>query len=442
MRRCTSLLSIIIALAMAFCAPAALADDAVDKAPAASEGQTDGIDMVEHTSVTGMFRYELPADMVVMNGATKSSLLSTVDIELLMNTYGMSKQEVSDILDYVLEEDCSEYDLIYSADFIGVLHILFAPDCGITPDDLPYAQETLDEMYTSEYVDIGASEDNCVPHGIITVGENHNKWYKFSAIFNGSKYVTYLTSNDAGDMFRFDFCDFSEEQALAIIESVELLDADEAPSKDADDEAKDDDGKAEDDDEAKSDDGEAEAPIELKDYTSVTGLFACQIPDDMIVLSDADKETLADTIYADYAVSELGIDEDTVEQLLSGDYTGLDYMCTADLNSIITAQVTPDSGITPSTFEMSTALFDTMFTAMYVQAGADEDDCESFGVITVGENPNSWYKFAVSISSQTIAQYITRNDDGDMIAFTFINMPEEQALAVIESVELMEGEAD
>ena len=110
MRRCTSLLSIIIALAMAFCAPAALADDAVYKAPASSEGQTDGLDMVEHTSVTGMFRYELPADMVVMNGATKSSLLSTVDIELLMNTYGMSKQEVSDILDYVLEEDCSEYD--------------------------------------------------------------------------------------------------------------------------------------------------------------------------------------------------------------------------------------------------------------------------------------------------------------------------------------------
>ena len=83
MRRYTSLLSIIIALAMAFCAPAALADDAGDEVPAASEGQTDGIDMVKHKSVTGALRYEIPAGMVVMSRLENDGLLTQLDEDFI-----------------------------------------------------------------------------------------------------------------------------------------------------------------------------------------------------------------------------------------------------------------------------------------------------------------------------------------------------------------------
>ena len=88
-----SLLCMIITFAMAFCAPVSLMSDVDDVAISSVKRyisvDADGLDMVEHTSVTGELKYKIPSDMVVANGATKEDLLNQIDIELIMDTYDM-----------------------------------------------------------------------------------------------------------------------------------------------------------------------------------------------------------------------------------------------------------------------------------------------------------------------------------------------------------------
>lgn len=449
-----SLLCMIITFAIAFCAPVSLMSD-VDDVAISSVGRYISVDagnMVEHTSVSGKLKYNIPSDMVVVNGATKEDLLSKIDIELIMDTYDMDEQGVSDMLDYVLEEDCSDYDLIYTADFFGIMRVSHLPDFGITPDYLPDAKEELDELDTSSYIDLGATEEDLVSHGIISVGENPNEWYKFSASVEGVNFATYMTCNDSGDMFSLDFCDIPEETALAIVESVELLDADAAPSKDEDAESAGDaksqsDSKANDkpesDTEAESDVKPKADAAESMDYTSVTGLFTCKIPGDMILLNGATKEDFLNQVDIARVMRDWHLSKKSclnlIDSILEEDCSYYDVIYTDNLIGSLSIEHVPDTGVTQNDLPLAQKYLEESLIEFYTSIGADEEDCVSCGIVEVGDNPNSWYKFYVHIDGNKYSTYTTCNSSGDMIYVDVYNVPDEQALAVIESIELIEA---
>ena len=442
-----SLLCMIITFAMAFCAPVSLMSDVDDVAISSVKRyisvDADGLDMVEHTSVTGELKYKIPSDMVVANGATKEDLLNQIDIELIMDTYDMDEQGVSDMLDYVLEEDCSDYDLIYTADFFGMMHVTRLPDLGIHPDHLPDAQEELDELHTRAYVDSGASEEDCVPHGIISVGDNPNKWYKFSATIEGTSYVTYLTCSESGYTISLDFCDIPEETALAIVESVELLDADADPSKDEYVESKDD-AKSESDAKAESDSKPKVDAAESTDYRSVTGLFTCKIPDGMILLNGATKEDFLNQVDIARVMRDWQLSKKSslklIDSILEEDCSNYDVMYTDNLIGSLSIEHVPDTGVTQKDLPYAQKYLEESLIEFYTSIGADEEDCVSCGMTEVGDSPNSWYKFYVYIDGDKYSTYTTCNSSGDMIYVDVHNVPDEQAIAVIESIELIEDE--
>lgn len=442
-----SLLCMIITFAMAFCAPVSLMSDVDDAAISSVKRyisvDADGLDMVEHTSVTGEFKYKIPSDMVVANGATKEDLLSKIDIELVMDIYGVDEQGVSDILDRVLEEDCSDYDMIFLAALNGSLAVSFVPTCGITSGDLPYCQKELDEMCTSDYMNAGASEEDCVPLGIVTVGKNPYNWHNFSTILDGIKYVTYLTCNKDGDAFIFTFRNVPEETALAIVESVELLDADADPSKDEYVESKDD-AKSESDAKAESDSKPEVDAAESTDYRSVTGLFTCKIPDGMILLNGATKEDFLNQVDIARVMRDWQLSKKSslklIDSILEEDCSNYDVMYTDNLIGSLSIEHVPDTGVTQKDLPYAQKYLEESLIEFYTSIGADEEDCVSCGMTEVGDSPNSWYKFYVYIDGDKYSTYTTCNSSGDMIYVDVHNVPDEQAIAVIESIKLIEDE--
>lgn len=222
MKKFASILSLIIALAMVCCAPAALADAADE--PAADEA----LELTDYTSVTGTFTCKIPSDPIVMSGLDQEALMNLLDVETISEGIGVDAEAAQTMIDAIAAMDYSSADFIYTGNFMGNLNIQVTSDSGMTPAMLSMASSVLDQQLIASYGTMGVAEEDCAPQGIVTIGENPNTWYKFTLVFGGQPMAQYITCNDEGTMFTLTFTNFPEEQELAIVESFEMVAAEAA----------------------------------------------------------------------------------------------------------------------------------------------------------------------------------------------------------------------
>ena len=167
------------------------------------------------------------------------------------------------------------------------------------------------------------------------------------------------------------------------------------------------------------------------EYTSVTGMFTIEIPEDYIPLDAETTEQIMDM------GAELGVGDIDLSILEYVDYESMDYIYSDDWMANFNVQVTQNNGMTQEMLEASADILGETLIEQYAAVNVPEENCYPQGIGEI--NGNTFYIFFVDIAGSMVHQYMTCNEDGDLFTFSFTDMDEEVEIHVLQSFTMLES---
>lgn len=168
-----------------------------------------------HTSVTGAFTIDVPDDWYVIDSA--ETLQEVLDAgKSVMQDQGLANDQLLATLENV---DYTTMDYFYTSDFTGSLNVITTPDSGLTADMLVSLKDSLDQSLIESYVNVGATEENCLPQDPVTLG--NYTFYRFEVKdFLGSDISQYITCDSQNTMFTVTFTGVDQATMEAVVASL------------------------------------------------------------------------------------------------------------------------------------------------------------------------------------------------------------------------------
>ena len=173
------------------------------------------------TSVSGLFTCELPADYLILTDDLVTDLLNAVSEALQdeENDYGIDAATAEQMASILSNVDVSTSDYVYDQDFTANMNVQTMADSGMTQEDLETYCDSLADSLTNQYLGFGASEEDCQPIGMVTIGNNSIRWYQYNVNLLGAPMQQYMGCNENGDFIVLTFSNFPEGVVNAVLES-------------------------------------------------------------------------------------------------------------------------------------------------------------------------------------------------------------------------------
>ena len=177
--------------------------------------------------------------------------------------------------------------------------------------------------------------------------------------------------------------------------------------------------------------------------TSVTGLFTFECPDDCLQITGEFIDELLNGDMTEEIQSEMGnigFDPDALsdlfEQMRSVDLSSLDFIYSSDFTGNVNMYAQVGLGLTPDMLPLIVSALDEQMVSLYMSMGVPEDGINLMGIQEIGGN--SFYTTYIEMTGGlSMHQYMAFNEAGDQIVFTFTGFPQEDELALMESVEIL-----
>lgn len=178
-------------------------------------------------------------------------------------------------------------------------------------------------------------------------------------------------------------------------------------------------------------------------YTSNTGLFTYECPEDCISFTGDYLSAMLNGDMSDYIEEEMGnlgfegaTYEELYEELKNMDLSDMDLIYASDFAGNVNMYAQKDIGLTADMLPLLVDALDAQMVELYKSMGAPEAGIQSQGIQTIGEN--QYYVIYVEMSSEwTLHQYMTFNENGDQIVITFTSFPQDKEIALMESIKLL-----
>ncbi len=177
--------------------------------------------------------------------------------------------------------------------------------------------------------------------------------------------------------------------------------------------------------------------------TSVSGLFTYELPENCIKVDAALLETLVKQLEAEDYEDAVGMDKEAAQNMMAAleqvDLSTADLMYTNDLTGNANMLVTPDVGLTRAFLPLIKSEFDKQLAIQYSAMGIAEEDIQPQELATFGGI--QYYVLYLNLMGTPIHLYITYDDAGNQLTFTFTNFDEETEKALMESIVLVPAQA-
>lgn len=173
--------------------------------------------------------------------------------------------------------------------------------------------------------------------------------------------------------------------------------------------------------------------------TSVSGLFAYELPENCIKVDAALLDMLVKQLEAEDDEDAVGMDKEAAQALVTVlkqvDLSMADLLYTSDMVGNVNIMAIPGVGATQAFLPLIKDEFDKQLTAQYASAlGMAEEDIQLQELTQYGEN--TYYALYFTFVDMPIHLYITYDTAGNQLTFTFMDFDAEAEKALMESVVL------
>lgn len=178
--------------------------------------------------------------------------------------------------------------------------------------------------------------------------------------------------------------------------------------------------------------------------TSVSGLFTYELPENCIKVDATLLDTLIKQLNAEDYENAVGMDKEAAQNLISVleqvDFSTADLLYTKDMAGNVNVQTVAGVGLTQVYLPLLKTEFDKQLTLQYISAfGIAEEDIQPQELAQFGDN--TYYVLHLTFAGMPIHLYITYDDAGNQLTFTFTGFDEEAEKALMESVVLVSAQA-
>lgn len=176
----------------------------------------------------------------------------------------------------------------------------------------------------------------------------------------------------------------------------------------------------------------------MQTVESVTGLVTFDVPSRWFVMKPGMIDELFELI-GDDALASAGLDEQAIAYAKAAmsqvDLSQMDMVFTASMTGNLNLVAQDASGVTMELIKLLKTAYDQAFISQYAALGAAEDSIVCYDIEQIGDL--EWYRLDAEVMGSEISQFMTCDDNGHLILFTFTNMAEPDFLPVLESVKLI-----
>lgn len=166
----------------------------------------------------------------------------------------------------------------------------------------------------------------------------------------------------------------------------------------------------------------AAASAETVPYTSVTGQFAIDIPEDYTPMTGELLRLLVQSEDGRKLLDSMGFTDDMMSLLSDLDFGGIDFIYSSDFTGNLNVACQESGGLTMALMELLRSTLDAELKNQYAALGVAEKDMQPLGIVIKGEN--SFYGFKVSMLGMEMSQYIICGGNDLMVTLTGTNFDE------------------
>ena len=177
-------------------------------------------------------------------------------------------------------------------------------------------------------------------------------------------------------------------------------------------------------------------------YTSNTGLFTYECPDDCIALTGDFVTALLNGDLSDYIDEEIGnmgfegaAFDELYDELKNMDLSNMDLIYTPDMTGSANIYVQRGIGLTKDMLPLLADALEEEMVSVYTSIGASEDNIKSLGLQEYAGIP--YYVVYVDMGALAMHQYMTFTEGGDQIVVTFSGFPQDDEIALMESIKML-----
>lgn len=177
-------------------------------------------------------------------------------------------------------------------------------------------------------------------------------------------------------------------------------------------------------------------------YTSNTGLFTYECPDDCTALTGDFLTELLNGELSGEIEEEMGnlgfageTYEELYEELKNMDLSNMDLIYASDFEGSVNMYAQEGLGLTPDMLPLLEEALDEQMVELYKSMGVPESGIDSKGILEIGGI--QYYVIYVEMTGITLHQYMTFNEKGDQIVITFTAFPQDDEDALMESIKLL-----
>lgn len=176
--------------------------------------------------------------------------------------------------------------------------------------------------------------------------------------------------------------------------------------------------------------------VQTDTYVSVTGKFTFDLPYGYLVLSSNIIRSLMQASDDAGLADRLNITPEEAQNLIS-------VRDTLDLDSIDYIQKGLNGGTVNMILQENTGIFreylsfyrfslDEQFLEQYAMMGIPKENVKRYDIIHTGHY--DWYKLSLVMGDVTLVQYMTANDETDLLTVTFTNINDEDTEFILSSI--------